>query len=434
MDERAAVERAEFGAALAKLRRERGWRSQEALGNELAKLARHHFGRNDGPPRRQTVSRWELGQCFPDAQNGYLLCRLFLKEPEELGLHRVVTPAVMAHYESLRKGCDTRVPVETEGHRDDPPEVDWERVAYALRAMGQVDSRTVDDMWSLTHRYLDDRRRMRGRPLLGLMIEHVVRLRQLRSRPADEGHRRELAIMLGQALIGSGLLWTGLMDFGMSVMAYREAAALGEELGEEWLRTTALMTQAQLGGIHALPPWPQDARRALIEEVRGGVVGASAQARVWLHATRAQMYAILREHAEAQRALELADRAQAVVPTGSGFYFGMTDPCYLPIQRASVALMAGRPREASALFERIAEGIDPENRPIMAWVTVYGADAAAAAGDMERAAPLLAEAQRIVREIEAPLLEHSVHRIAARERWMDDQPSPGRRHQLDMNP
>jgi len=433
MDERAA-ERAEFGAALAKLRHDRGWKSQETLGNELAKQAKHDLRRGEKPPTRQTVSRWELGQCFPDAENGYLLCRLFLKEPEELGIHRVVTPAVMAHFESLRTGDDSPIPVETEGHPDDAPDVDWERVAFALRAMGQVDSRTVEDMWSLTHRYLDDRRRMRGRPVLGLMVEHVVRLRQLRSRPADERHRRELAVMLGQALIGSGLLWTGLMDFGMSVVAYREAAALGQELGEEWLRTTAVMTQAQLGGIHALPRWSHDARRALIEEIRGGVVGASAQARVWLHATRAQMYAILREHGEAQRALELADRAQAAIPAGSGFYFCMTDPCYLPVQRASVALMAGRPREASALFQQIAEGIDPEDRPIVAWIAVYSADAAAAAGDLERAAPLLIEAQRIVREIEAPLLEHSVHRIAARERWMDDQASPGRRHQLDMNP
>lgn len=433
MNEEEAAQRAEFGAMVAQLRRARG-ATQERLGRELAERAHRELHRRDVlPPARQTIRRWEHGLCWPDDLNGYLLCREFGRDPEELCLHRVVTPEVVARYERRRNEVGRATTAIAQADSAAAEGVDWERVAFVLHAMGHVDLLTVEDQWTLTRRYLDDRRRLRGRSLLTSMVDHVVRLRHLRARAGDDRLRRELTIMLCETLVGAGCNWTGLTDFGMAASAYREAATLSGELGEEWLRTTALMSLAQLSGIHAIAPWSPATRLALLEETRGGAAGASAQVRAWYQATRAQMLALLGQQAEAQRALELSARAQALILPGTGFYFAQVDPSYLPIQEASVTLMSGRPREASALFQRIAETVDPADAPIRAWITVYVADAAAAAGDLEHAAPALAEARRLAQHIDCPLLEHSAERIATREPWAAGLRSTTLRHQLDAN-
>ena len=408
--------RAEFGAALIELRQGRGL-TQEGLGEELAKRAYLELGRRGvQPTSRQTIYRWETGQCWPDSLNGYLLCRLFEKSPEDLCLHRVLTAEVLARFERTKSQVGQLVAssrqADVAGHQG----LDWERLGFVMSAMRQADPVAVEDQWTLTRRYLDDRRRMRGRTLLDLMVDHIVRLRQLRCRTVDERLRRELTIMLGETLVAAGGTWIGLTDFGMAVSAYREAAELGKELGEDWLHATALLSLAQLGGVHAIAPWSPAARLALMEETKRSAV-ASAQVRVWLHATRAQIHAILGQHAEAQRSLELADRAQALVSPGSGYYFALVDPVYLPVQRASSTLLGGHPKEAVGMFDRIAESVDPRDVPIKTWVAVYVAAALAAAGDLVRAAPALREAQQLAQKIDSALLEHSVERIATRGPW-----------------
>lgn len=434
MNDQAAGQRAEFAATLARLRQERGW-SQTRLGAEIAGKAHHDLGRHgDRPPARQTISRWERGACFPDSLHGYLLCGVFEKSPEELCLHSVVTPQVVARYETRKSHAGQALSMVDVAQRRStgPPDLDWERLEFVLRAMRHVDLRTVEDQWSLTLRHLDDRRRVRGATTLELLVTHVVRLRQLRTQTRDERLYRELSIMLGQSLIAAGNHWAGRTDFGLAVQAYRGAAAVAVELGEEWLRTTALMNQAQLGSIHAIAPWTPAARLALLEETKGGAVGAAAPIRVWFHATRAQLQALLGQLADAQRSLELAARADALLASDSSFYFAMVDPVYLPIQRASVTLWSGRSPEAVALLRRVVATMDPDTLPIRTWATVCLGHAAAAAGDFEYAVNTLREARRMAQEVDSPLLEHSVARVLAREPWADDG-AEGPRHQLDTS-
>lgn len=431
-----AEQRAEFGAAVTRLRLERGW-SQDRLGEELARWAAVHLDRRDvQPPRRQTVSRWERGECFPDAFNGYLLCQVSRKDPEDLHLHQVVTTQVVARYQRTGSLVPWRTGVE--GSIGGPPheihQLDWERLSYVLRTMRQVDARLVEDQWKLTQRYQVDRRHLRGRHLLELVVEHVARLRQLRSQTTDERLQRELSIMLGETLILAGGLWNGLTDFGMAVQANRAAAAIGAELDEHWLRITGLLSQAQLAGIHATVPWTTHARLALMEETKASAVGASPHVRVWYHATCAQIHGLLGQPKEAERALELAGRAQALVPPGTGYYFVACDDIYLPIQQGSVALMAGRPREAATLFRHAFDAVEEDVIPIRAWAAVYVAHAEVAAGDFGTAGPSLVLAGGLVDQLDCPLLEHSVARIAAQAPWAGDKyPFRHFRHQLDMN-
>src|SRR6266536_3292737 len=180
MSNQPAGQRQEFAATVAALREQRRW-SQTELGKQLAEKARSELDRRDVlATTRQTVSLWERGMRFPDALNAYLLCLVFEKDPEELCLHRVVTPAVAARFDQRRtQVVQARgATVEAQSKLDDTQGVRWESLGFIFGAMRRVDAMTVDDQWALTQRYLDDRRRMRGRPLLELMIAHVVRLRQ----------------------------------------------------------------------------------------------------------------------------------------------------------------------------------------------------------------------------------------------------------------
>jgi hypothetical protein len=312
--------------------------------------------------------------------------------------------------------------------------IDWERLEFVMRAMRHVDAATVEDQWILTRRYLADRRVMRTRTLLELLAAHIARLRQLRFQATDARLYRELSIMLAQTLFAAGQNWTGLTDFGMALEAYRSMTAIGDELDENWLRTTGLLSQAQLSGIHAIAPWTQSARMALIEETESGANGASHQVRVWFHATRAQMHALMGREPAALDSLELATSAQVRLTPDAGFYFGMADPVYLPIQEGSVDLLFGRPLDALTKFRAVAARVEPNAIAIRAWVAAYVAAAYAEAGDAGEAAAALREAQTLAEMQDCPLLLHSVARYTTEEPPAPRSFSTARvRHQLDTS-
>jgi transcriptional regulator with XRE-family HTH domain len=426
MGQQAVDERMEFGVTLAMLRRARDW-SQERLGAELARTARARLGRTDVlPPTRQTVYRWETGLSFPDGLHGYLICLTFDSEPEDLCLHWIVTPEVVARHDRRRGTADHSFTLLSDGAIDGDREtvgLDWERLTLIYSSTRHVDAETVEDQWQLTRRYLDDRRKLRVLTLLDLDVDHMARLRRLLTRTRDASLHRELTIQLLQTLIGAGNQWTARTDFGMAAAAFREAADLAEEIGEVWLRTTARMSLAQLGGIHAIAPWTPAARLELVEEAHGSAVGTSPQARSWYHASRAQVYTLLGMATEARRALELAARADATVPAGSDFYFAAIDPSFLPVQEASATLMEGGASQAAEVFRAIEAGMPREHLGPRTWVQVYIGAAEAAAGDLERAIPSIDEARRLARLIDAPLLEHSADRIVVPgDRWAEERP------------
>jgi hypothetical protein len=413
--------RMEFGVTLATLRRARTW-SQEHLGIELAKTARDRLDRRDvAPPTRQTVYRWETGASFPDGLHGYLLCLTFDRDPEELGLQWIVTPEVVARHDRRRGPGDHSFTLlsANDGAGDGAPDgLDLERLSLIYTSTRHVDQQTVEDQWKLTRQYLDDRRRLRVLTLLDLFVDHMARLRRLLTRTRDQGMHRELTIQLLQTLIGVGNQWTARTDFGLAATAFREAADLAHEVGEIWLRTTARMSLAQLGGIHAIAPWTPAARLELVEEAHGSAVGASPQARSWYHASRAQVYTLLGMGTEARQALEIAARAEATVPPGSDFYFAAIDPSFVAVQEASARLMEGGAREAAELFRAIEAGMPREHLGPRTWVQVYIGAAEAAAGDLENAIPSIDEARSLARQIDAPLLEHSADRIVVPgDRW-----------------
>jgi ATP/maltotriose-dependent transcriptional regulator MalT len=121
---------------------------------------------------------------------------------------------------------------------------------------------------------------------------------------------------------------------------------------------------------------------------------------------------------EARQALELAARAEAMVPPGSDFYFAAIDPSFVAVQEASAKLMEGGAREAAELFRAIEAQIPREHLGPRTWVQVYIGAAEAAAGDLENAIPSIDEARSLARQIDAPLLEHSADRIVVPgDRW-----------------
>lgn len=450
----------EFGRRLRQEREARGL-TQPGLGMAMATTSEKEFGEAITNVSPVTVSHWESGNV-PRRKHALLICLTLRVPPERLALEsllpdaeirrifrssrcrRIVVSTRELFAKSAARTLDasaqydrTMALVDAEEHGPGTPcapRLDWERLEFVMRTMRRVDARTVEDQWMLTHRYLADRRAMRVRSLLELMTAHISRLRQLQTQTADNRLCREITIMLAQTLVAAGQGWTGLTDFGMALDAYRTVTALGDELGENWLRVTGLLSQAQLSGIHVMAPWTPAARLALMQQTEAATKGISPQVGVWIHATRAQMYAILGQQSDALRSLQEAGRAEALVPRGSGYYFGMADPLYVPIQEASVALMSGRHHDAVVRFETLSARVEPSAAAIRAWVAVYLAAAYAEAGDIERAIPALRVAREMAQNLDCPLLAHSVARYATLEAPAADQRSPVRtRHQLDTD-
>jgi hypothetical protein len=137
---------------------------------------------------------------------------------------------------------------------------------------------------------------------------------------------------------------------------------------------------------------------------------------------------------EARRALELARRADALVPPGSEFYFAAHSPAWIDIQEAAATLMEGHANEAANLFRAIEAQMPREQLGARTWVQVYIGASEAAAGDYDHAVPSIAEARRLAQVIEAPLLEHSANRIVMPgDRFRDErQPTIRPWHQMKV--
>jgi transcriptional regulator with XRE-family HTH domain len=425
MNDEAAGQRAEFGAAVAELRRAKGW-SQTRLGKELADTARLELGRRDVQPiTRQSIIKWEKGIARPDPFNAYLLCRTFDRAPEDLFLHHVVTPNLLARYDGRLSEAGRAMTLLKASPMQGaaPPDhgLDWDHLEAHLSGGQPIDAVAVDDQWRLTRQILDGRRWLRTNTLLELMVDHMLRLRRLLARARDPRLRREVTIMLVQTLVAANHQWTGRTDFGMAAEALREAADLAKELGETGLETTARMSLAQLGGIHAIAPWSPRTRLEMVEETHFSAMGTSPQARAWFHATRAQVYALLGMTSDAHRAMDLAGRAEAVVDPGADYYFASIDPSYVRIQRASVTLLDGRAAEAASLIRQIEAALPRDQLPTRTWAMVYLAAAEAALGDLDHAAASIDETRRLARQIDCPLLEFSLDRIVPSEPWGVDQ-------------
>jgi DNA-binding XRE family transcriptional regulator len=418
---------AQFAERVSELREQAGW-TQAELGRNMADEA-SRLGRPIPPVTRQTVYSYEHSHRLPEPFYGVLLCRVFRKPPEALALDGIVTPCVIAQVlasgAAVRNLEPTAVLTATGPTAGPPgaagmrasPDLDWERLGATLRCVRPVDERVVEDQWTITRRLVGDRRHLLARTMLDLFADHIVRLRQLRGMATEDRSRRGLGIMIGQSAIVAGQLWMGRGDFGSAMAAFGYAVELADEMGDGWLRTSGLISQAQIYGnpLPAAPRlWPPKVMRLMAEAEASAQRDSPPEGRVWLHASRSSLHAVLGNEREAGRELELAHRAEALVRPGSNTFFASADQNYLRLVEARFALLT-RPARAIELLEGALRRTEAAALPIRAWFATVLAGACVEVEEVGLAGPTLSEALRLSRSVDGPLLVHSAERLARHE-------------------
>lgn len=421
---------AEFSVALRAIR-EAHRISQKDLGIAMSELSKELDP--NGPIPEQTIRSWEAGERFPRAYYAYLLCELFRKPPEALALDTVLTPRAMAGVlariaegkdfaevrrmlRHVRLGLTDR----STGARPfrDPDDMDWERLGATLRSTVRVDARIIEDQWKLTRRYLGQRRILLARTMVDTLSEHISRLRHLLGMASDGRCRRELGTMIGQCTVAASQLCQGLGDFGLAMQGYRYVTRLANGMSDQGLLTVALISQALVYASVPHPQLPSAPFRMvkLLDDAAPFVdLERSPQVRAWIYASRSTLHALLDETDAAKRDLELAQRVAAYLEPDAEQFYGWTDRHYPLIHAAGVATLLERPDQAIDLYQRARSEIDEDARPIRAWLTTDLAAAYVRAGVVDLAGPTLMEALRLVRSVDAMLLESTIQVLARHE-------------------
>lgn len=359
-----------IGRAVALLRRALGRAGRElprqAFADRLADMATDYSAVD-----ARLVQRWESGATSPSPHYRRLLARL--AERDLGGVNAVERRAFLGALAALAAAGAA------------PGWLDVER----LLAPGRVDARKLDDLAALTRLYARQGHEIGPGPLLPAMRDHLARLNSLlRSAQPDATARRLLGITSEASLVAGRLaFWRD--DRGTAADWFREAATLGEEAGEGWLRAAAFVHEADLhSGVPFLGTQGGSTLRALALIDSAAALDApdwSPLLRAWVYGCRAEEMAALGRRAEADHDMALADRALALAACGHEvpvIDIGAS-PGALTGFRGAVAIGLGRAEDALAAF---GAGLDEASSV----GRLSGAAAGyALMGEPERAAELL---------------------------------------------
>ena len=438
------MECTEFGSRLAAERTRRKLGTQREFG-QLLGIWSKHLGDARGPVPDETVSRWEKGRRWPEKWHAYCLCHLLAVNPADLGLDGVLPPVVVTVIEeTIQARLAAKAAVDVERGVQDSAEhaetlderacaasgtslsvssdsliapvtrkanalagLDWERLASVKRNEIRVDAKVVQDQWRITRNYLADLRSVSCRALFDLTFQHMARLRDLYQRAPDGHLRHELGVMSCQAAVSAGILLTGLMEYRLAMETYKYCVAMATELNETWLRSTALILQAQLYGGHIFPRLRLSPARmlALMEAAETGVNKRTMpQARVFLYSTRSALQALLRKERAAWRDVDVAHEAEARIKRSAEQYFSGSVVDHRTAHEAGVWLVVGQPRAAIDLYASVVKRIGEDSPNILAWFKWNVAAAYQKAEEPENAAPAIWDALQWAGAIDVPFL------------------------------
>lgn len=407
-----------FGASVRRYRSERRLRQRD-LGRRLADEARAH-GVRLPPVSRQTVSRWEAGHPPTDLYT-VLLARVLDVPPTELGdtVGRHLTPDRAG--EVLGRAARSDATLGWAGTADELRRtalrfaptgshpalpgltLDWERLGSMLGATQRVDEVALRDMDLLTQLLTQQLPHLAPRTLLPQLSSHLIILRNKLLTAGSERVQRELAGLAGKTAVASGVVWHGLHDHGEAREAYRFALELGHEMNDRVLTSLALMSTALLatrGRERSRRPVAAEAEEGLPAapgralELMNHAYSLSATAepgmRAWMLCSRAFERACQGDEVGSLQDLNQAEGALARIDSGSRFFLLIDPRGEFLLYRGKCAALLGRSKEGVAVFEQALNGPACSSMAMRLWLTVDLASVLLEAGEVDRAAGLLA--------------------------------------------
>ena len=290
--------------------------TQEAVAEELARLAWDHYGMRVGV-NADMVGKWERGEKRPSKLYRRLLCLLYKATEEELGLRGPIrTGAAGASFltdvnrrDFLRHSALAGAAVLTFPEwlsRVGGVEAD-DRLAWALERPSRVDLTTVSDMEAITAAHRRSYRQLSVHALLPQTESQFQAVAELLQRPQPLELRQRLVATAGEiAMLAGTLRFIDLYDFELghshlelAMTAAREAEA--RELGAFVLGCM---------GFHARYSGRHKEAVDLIEQARNVAARvASPLTRGWLAAVASEVHAVAGDAKASLGALEHAGHA-----------------------------------------------------------------------------------------------------------------------------
>lgn len=346
--------------------------TQEAVAEELARLAWIHYGMRVGV-NADMVGKWERGDKGPSKLYRRLLCLLYQASEEELGFRG-----------STRSGAAGR-PLLTDVNRRDFlrhsalagaaflsfPE--WlsragatkasDRLAWALEQPSRVDLATVSDMETITAAHRRSYRQLSVHTLLPQTESQFQAVTELLQRPQPLKLRQRLIATAGETAVLAGTLrFMDLYDFelGHSHLELAMTAAQEAEAGELGAFVLGCM------GFHARYSGKRKEAVDLIEQARNAATRvASPLTQGWLAAVASEVHAVAGDASASLGALEQAGHALGQADEddeASWIGIGTFNQAKLEAYHGVCYLQLGRPADAVPALTRALDGLDPALR------------------------------------------------------------------------
>jgi DNA-binding transcriptional regulator YiaG/tetratricopeptide (TPR) repeat protein len=340
--------------------------TQEAVAEELARLAWVHYGMRVGV-NADMVGKWERGEKRPSKLYRRLLCLLYQATEEDLGLRAPIgtTPTLLTDVnrrDFLRHGALAGAAVlalpDWLSRANDREASD--RLAWALLRPSRVDLATVRDMETITAAHRRSYRQLSVHTLLPQTESQFQAITELLQRPQPLQLRQRLIATAGEtAMLAGTLRFMDLEDFelGHSNLDLAMTAAQEAEAGELGAFILGCM------GFHARYSGKRKEAVDLIEQAcKAAVRVASPLTQSWLAAVASEIHAVAGDAVASLGALEQAGHALGQADEDDGVSWigvGTYNQAKLEAYHGVCYLQLGRPGDAVPALTRALDTLDP---------------------------------------------------------------------------
>jgi tetratricopeptide (TPR) repeat protein len=358
-------------------RRARAHLTQEAVAEELARLAWVHQGIRVGV-NADMVGKWERGEKRPSKFYRRLLCLLYECLAEELGWWE---PAGTSE---LRRVGSLVVPPPGFGGR-------WpERPLHVSEA-------TVHNLESVTAAYRRMYHTVAARDLIDDVAQHAQTTAGFWRRTADPELRRSLAAAASEITMLAGRM--SFFDLGRPSQAepfYQDALEAAEDAGDRPIQAVVL------GNKSFLPRSRGDFASALqLLDQAKRLVPDDPVVRSWAMALEAMTQAWAQEPTQSLATLEAAETVlDAATPGAAPAWFDYYDRPRLAGFKGQVHIRLAQPETAHAVLEEAMGALDPDAAKQRACYLADRATVCVDEGEVDQACQLGIQALQLLGEVE----------------------------------
>jgi len=358
-------------------RRARAHLTQEAVAEELARIAWVHQGIRAGV-NADMVGKWERGEKQPSKFYRRLLCLLYECSAEELGWWE---PAGTSE---LRRVGGLVVPPPGFGGR-------WpERPLHVSEA-------TVHNLESVTAAYRRMYHTVAAHDLIDDVAQHAQTTAGFWRRTADPELRRSLAAAASEITMLAGRM--SFFDLGRPSQAepyYQDALEAAQDAGDRPMQAVVL------GNKSFLPRSRGDSASALqLLDQAKRLVPDDPMVRSWAMALEAMTQAWAQEPTQSLATLEAAETVlDAATPGAAPAWFDYYDRPRLAGFKGQVHIRLAQPEPAHAVLEEAMGALDPDAAKQRACYLADRATVCVDEGEVDQACQLGIQALQLLGEVE----------------------------------